>query len=368
MLNGFLRKATASQTRTIGPFMDDTDFITTENGLTIANTDIKIKINGFTAGNKNSGGATADVNGMYAITFNATDTSTAGELNYSVDVAGALIVTGKFIVLDERVYDAQYATGAIGFGKIGIESINNLGDFAEGVEIHYTFRTTDIIGANVTASLGSMTTYKNDETGTETTSGVTVSNAFDSITGIVHVKIDTSIGVFYETGKTYSVLIKGGTIDGVSVDMPVATFTIGKATASIDAILGTALTETTATRLATSLSTFLDNGDAVSSATLANITSILAKVPHSIVKNQAIANYGFILFDTSGDPLDSAVVTAQVSKDGAAYGAMTNAVTFLSDGTYLINIAAADVNCDAGMFKFTSPSAKPTYISFVTEP
>lgn len=115
MFHGYLKQSTASQTRTIGPFIDDTDFKSREDGLTIANTDIRLKKNGAADVAKNSGGGTADVNGMYAVTWDATDTDTVGQLNFSVVVSGALIVAGHYLVLEEAVYDALFGASALGY-------------------------------------------------------------------------------------------------------------------------------------------------------------------------------------------------------------------------------------------------------------
>lgn len=112
---GFLKQSTASQSRAIGPFLDDTDFKTPETGLTIANTDIKLVVNGGASANKNSGGGTHRVNGVYGITFDATDTATVGEMEVSVVVAGALPVFDKFTVVEEAVYDALFASSAPGY-------------------------------------------------------------------------------------------------------------------------------------------------------------------------------------------------------------------------------------------------------------
>jgi hypothetical protein len=112
---GFLRQSTASQSRAIGPFIDDTDFKTAETALTIANTDIKLIVNGGASANKNSGGGTHRVNGVYGITFDATDTATVGEIEVSVVVAGALPVFDKFFVLEEAVYDSMFAASATGY-------------------------------------------------------------------------------------------------------------------------------------------------------------------------------------------------------------------------------------------------------------
>src|SRR4051812_3688674 len=114
-MSNFLKQSTASQIRAIGPFLDDTDFKTAETGLTIANTDIKLVVNGAASANKNSGGGTHRVNGVYGVTFDATDTATVGEFGGSVVVAGALPVFRKFYVLEDRVYDAMFAASAAGF-------------------------------------------------------------------------------------------------------------------------------------------------------------------------------------------------------------------------------------------------------------
>jgi hypothetical protein len=114
-MHSFLKQSTASQSRAIGPFLDDTDFTTAETGLTIANTDIKLIVNGGASADKNSGGGTHRANGVYGVTFDATDTATVGEMFVSVKVAGALPVFATFVVLEEAVYDALLASSAPGY-------------------------------------------------------------------------------------------------------------------------------------------------------------------------------------------------------------------------------------------------------------
>lgn len=111
----YLKQATASQSRMVGPFLDDTDFKTPETGLTIANTDVKLCTNGGASADKNSGGGTHRANGMYALTFDATDSATVGEIQGSVVVAGALPVYFRAIVLEEAVYDMFFGAGALGY-------------------------------------------------------------------------------------------------------------------------------------------------------------------------------------------------------------------------------------------------------------
>jgi hypothetical protein len=139
-MDGYLRQSTAAQVRWIGPFVDDTDFKTAETGLTVANTDIKVSKNGGASASKNSGGGTHDVNGMYAVTWDATDSGTVGELKYSVKVAGALQVFGSYVVLEEAVYDALFAASALGYvanAPVNVAQISGDSAAADALELAY---------------------------------------------------------------------------------------------------------------------------------------------------------------------------------------------------------------------------------------
>ncbi len=108
----FLRQST-SQVFRIGPFVDSTDGVTPETGLTIANTDCDLSKDGAAFGSKNSGGLTADgSNGWYSGTLDTTDTNTVGELIIEVTVSGALPVWTRYYVVEEAIYDKFYASGA----------------------------------------------------------------------------------------------------------------------------------------------------------------------------------------------------------------------------------------------------------------
>lgn len=111
-MHSYLRQATSSQTRVLGPFLDDTDGRSPETELSIANTDIYLVANGGSPYTKSSGGAIHRINGEYAVTFDEVDTATVGELTVSVIVAGALPVRAKFVVLEEAVYDSLFALGS----------------------------------------------------------------------------------------------------------------------------------------------------------------------------------------------------------------------------------------------------------------
>ena len=117
----WLRQSTASQEISLGQFLDSTDGNTEENGLTIANTDIKLRKGGTTTlANKNSGGATSISNGVYHATLDATDTNTLGLLEVYVHVAGALATKSIYMILPATSYDALVTSG-----------LNNLGGVAQ---------------------------------------------------------------------------------------------------------------------------------------------------------------------------------------------------------------------------------------------
>jgi hypothetical protein len=159
---GFLRQSTASQSRALGPFVDDTDFKTAETALTINNTDIKLIVNGAASANKNSGGGTHRANGVYGVTFDATDTATVGEMQVSVLVAGALLVFDKFTILEEAVYDALLAAAAPGYGVAQTgDSFARIGAAGAGLTAidlpDQTMNITGNITGNLSGSVGSVT-------------------------------------------------------------------------------------------------------------------------------------------------------------------------------------------------------------------
>jgi hypothetical protein len=108
----FLRQSTASQEISLGSFLDTTDGNTEETGLTIANTDIKIrKGGGTTLVNKYAGGATHIANGVYSAVLDDTDTNTLGDLVIYCHPTGALATKLEYTVLPAASYDALIVNG-----------------------------------------------------------------------------------------------------------------------------------------------------------------------------------------------------------------------------------------------------------------
>ncbi len=107
------------------------------------------------------------------------------------------------------------------------------------------------------------------------------------------------------------------------------------------------------------------------SAAIDGIKAKTDNLPHSIKKNTAVAKFKFaMLSSTTGDLVAGLTVTATKKLDAdAAWSAMPGSGTIVDNGSgaYSIDIAAADTNGDAGVWRFTAPGAKTTLITFVTE-
>lgn len=93
-------------------------------------------------------------------------------------------------------------------------------------------------------------------------------------------------------------------------------------------------------------------------------------LPQRITKNTALAKFPFVMVDSS-DHLTGKTgltVTAQRSIDGAAFASCANSVVEVSNGVYTIDLAAADLNGNTIVLRFTATGADPRLIALVTEP
>lgn len=362
----YLKQSTASQTRIIGPFVDETDFKTAETGLTIANTDIKLSKNGASVVDKNSGGGTHITNGNYAITLDATDTNTVGELFVSVVESGALQVVAKFWVLEEAIYDALFGASAAGF---------DANQRVDVIKVAGTTQTARDLGASVLLSSGTGTGQVSLSSGTVTVgtnndktgyglSSAAVQAIWDALTSALTTA--NSIGkriVDFLTGDIYARL---GAPAGASVSADVAavksdtgaikTKTDNLPSDPADASVVAGLIAAVEAKVDT-IDNFLDTEIAAIKATTDSV---------KLKKNTAHTNYMFQMWDPAGDPATSLTVTAERSLDGGAYAACANSVSELSAGTYKLDLADTDTNADKIMYKFTATGARPTYVRELT--
>jgi hypothetical protein len=109
--------------------------------------------------------------------------------------------------------------------------MKHMGDYDASTVIYGKF-TTFRPSTGAAFTLGgtpALSVYKDNST-TQSTSGVTLTADFDSVTGLNHFAIDTSSdGAFYAAGSFFDVVITMGTVDSVSVvGTVVASFTLRK--------------------------------------------------------------------------------------------------------------------------------------------
>jgi hypothetical protein len=95
----------------IGPFLDATDGITAETGLTLTQPDIRLKKNNAAWAQKAAAQTLShEENGFYEVTLDATDTDTLGLLRLAVFESGACPVWEDFTVVPTNVYDSMFST------------------------------------------------------------------------------------------------------------------------------------------------------------------------------------------------------------------------------------------------------------------
>jgi hypothetical protein len=100
-------------------------------------------------------------------------------------------------------------------------------DFLYGDVVDLKF--TSVSSGVATALLSGVIDIYRDNSTTESTEGVTLTSTFAQITGVNHVRIETTADTtFYAPGQKFMALLSAGTVDGNSVaGYPVGSFTIG---------------------------------------------------------------------------------------------------------------------------------------------
>lgn len=88
----------------------------------------------------------------------------------------------------------------------------------------------------------------------------------------------------------------------------------------------------------------------------------------NVKKNQALAAFGFMMFDTNGAPATGKTVTVTRSIDAGAFAAGTlGTVTEISAGWYRVDFAAADLNGKCIRLRATATGCKDTNLQILTD-
>jgi hypothetical protein len=161
----------------IGPFLDASDGVTAETGLTITQPDIRLKKNGGAWAQKAAAQTLShEENGYYEVTLDATDTNTLGLLRLAVAESGALPIWEDFLVLPANVYDALVS------GSDALQVHTN--EITNGLIVEATFANNAITDAKVAAdvTIASVTGAVGSVTGNV---GGNVAGSVGSVTGAV---------------------------------------------------------------------------------------------------------------------------------------------------------------------------------------
>ena len=124
----------------------------------------------------------------------------------------------------------------------------NWGDYQDSNQtIYLYFNTVGTDGVAETLSSGAVEIYEDGST-TQITSAETLTASFDSVVGYNQLAVDLNDSGF-ETGKTYTVVLSGGTVDAVSVTgRIIGVFSVGRYASATDiksSVVGATTTEPT---------------------------------------------------------------------------------------------------------------------------
>ena len=207
-----LLKQSTAATIKIGPFVDSTDGVTAETGLTISQADIRLSKNGGAfAQTNNATGATHDENGYYGVPLDTTDTNTLGRLRVAVNESGALPVWQDFMVVNANVYDSLVG----GSDNLQVDTVQIEGSDA-----------TDQINAAADTALADY----DPPTKAELDSALAALNDLDaagvrSAVGLASANLDTQLGTIDTV------------VDGIQTDLDNGTDGLGAIKADTAAIL-----------------------------------------------------------------------------------------------------------------------------------
>ncbi len=196
-----------------------------------------------------------------------------------------------------------------------------LGEFQKGQTVRFCWNTFDSLGASIARGTNGTVQVHEDGGLTQFTTGVTDTEDYDGLAGVNQCVIDTSLSE-YERGKEYFVILNGAVIDGRTVNAVLAHFCIEN-----------------------------------------------RFNPAAPKKNTAYI-FNVLIRDSTNPKAGKTglTLTSQVSKDGAAFASIAGSVTEIANGIYKISAAAADMNADAVVFKFTATGAVDTFEEFLTRP
>jgi hypothetical protein len=189
-----------------------------------------------------------------------------------------------------------------------ILSVTHSGDLAPSSILDLLFTSTDAAGIpTVLAGTPVVSVYKANSL-TQSTTGVTLDVDYDGVTGLNHLRVDTSAdGTFYSAGSDFSAVITTGTVGGSSVvGYKVGSFSLNHEAALRPTTAGNTL-DVSATGEAGL--DFANIKDATGAHTLTNITVPLV----TTVTGNVSGNLGGTLTSTERTAIADALLTRNMA-------------------------------------------------------
>lgn len=189
--------------------------------------------------------------------------------------------------------------------------MKHLGDFDTSTVVYGKF-TTFRPSTGAAFTLGgtpALSVYKDNST-TQSTTGVTLTADFDSVTGLNHFAIDTSAdGTFYSSGSFFDIVITTGTVDSVSVvGSVVGSFTLRKNSALKPTTAGRTLDVSAGGEAGVD---WANVGSPTTSVNLSGTTiATTQQVDVNTIKTNPVVNGGTVTFPTNATLASTTNITA----------------------------------------------------------
>lgn len=327
---------------------DEAEVILHDNGTVV-------DISGYTFA------AITTADGYYHLTLQSGISNTVGHMTVCInDDSLCLPVRQDFVVIETAIYDGLYADGST------------------------------YIPTNVVALSGDTTAADNAEAFFDGTGYAGTGNVIPTVTTVTNNILPQQPPVRVPNGVTdqsiyfvaYSSTNHSSRVTGLS------SFTVYRSRNGGTATLYTTptITETDSTNMPGVYEFVLDEdmtldaGDYSQEMVLHITASGMDPVTRTIeiyrrdvdapVKGTALSDIPFYMVDSTDHvtPETGLTITAEVSKDGAAFAGAAGSVTEIGSGAYQFDATAADMTADVVLLKFTASGADPVLITIKTVP
>jgi hypothetical protein len=281
---------------------------------------------------------TAD--GYYHLTLQSGISNTVGHMTVVInDDSLILPLRADFTVLEESIYDAMYASGAT--GALPATLVQGGINTTAG-----TITTLDGLDTAQDTQHATTQTYLSTNLGSLGANATEAGGTGDQFTDLALSAAGVSA---VQSGLATPTNITAGTITTVT------NLTNAPANGDLTATMKASVTSAVPAATAIGTQVWATAGRALSD-------------PAGFKKNTQ-ADLTFVMRDSTNgrDPIAGETVTAQRSLDKAAFGSCANSVTEIGSGAYGITLAAADLNADIVILRFTSSGSDDLLITIKTE-